>query len=94
MITQKTVPLFFKEEADELFECDKGCGFEDSSESTVVAHEATCVCELVGGGEVAATAEPNPTKVYECELSKGMLLRSNYRSAALGTGMIPIRHTD
>ena len=56
--------------SEDLFECEKGCGFEDAAEDVVVAHEATCVFESVPE-EQAAAAEPEPAEIYECEKGCG-----------------------
>ena len=56
--------------SEDVFECEKGCGFEDAAENVVVAHEATCVFESVPE-EQAAAAEPEPAEIYECEKGCG-----------------------
>ena len=71
--------------SEDLFECEKGCGFEDASEATVLAHEATCVFEVVAEDEVLTDAarrkmmlekrvkkvKPKLEPVYECEKECG-----------------------
>ena len=78
----------FCDETDTVFECEKGCGFEDASEAATLKHEATCTHEKAADQD-AEEAVHNPHSKKTLSQLEAKLKKENDKVRSLSRRLEP-----